>query len=67
MAFDILRYIIAFCLACHAGEPERPLTAVQHLGGYLAEADDRVCSADGYGCQNRSAMYRTCIKPATAA
>ena len=63
----ILRYVTAFCPACHAAEPERPLTAVRRLGGYLAEADDRVCSADGYGCQDRSAMHRTCITPATAA
>ena len=38
----ILRYVTAFCPACHAAEPDRPLTAVQRLSGYLAEADGRV-------------------------
>ncbi len=38
----ILRYVTAFCPACHAAEPARPLTAVERLSGYLAEADGRV-------------------------
>jgi len=38
----ILRYVTAFCPACHAAAPERPLTAVQRLSGYLAEADHRI-------------------------
>jgi 7,8-dihydro-6-hydroxymethylpterin dimethyltransferase len=48
----ILRYVNAFCPACHAEQPERPLSNVQRLGGYLAEAQGQVwlvrgCSRHG--------------------
>ena len=36
------RYVSAFCPACHAEQPERPLADVQRLGGYLAEAGGRM-------------------------
>lgn len=38
----ILRYVTAFCPACHVEAPDRPLQAVERLGGYLSEADGRV-------------------------
>ncbi len=38
----ILRYVDAFCPACHLAHPERPLTDVARLGGWLAERDGRV-------------------------
>ncbi|HEX6293198.1 MAG TPA: radical SAM protein [Herpetosiphonaceae bacterium] len=38
----ILRYVNAFCPACHAEQPDRPLAEVQRLGGYLAEDEGRV-------------------------
>ncbi len=38
----ILRYVGAFCPACHAERPDRPLTEVQRLSGYLSEADGQV-------------------------
>ena len=38
----ILRYVTAFCPACHADDPDRPLAEVGRLGGYLSEADGRV-------------------------
>ena len=48
----ILRYVSAFCPACHFEEPGRPLTAVRRLSGYLAEEGGRVwlvrgCPAHG--------------------
>lgn len=38
----VLRYVNAFCPACHAEDPDRPLAEVARLGGYLAEAEGRV-------------------------
>jgi hypothetical protein len=38
----ILRYVSAFCPACHQERPERPLDDVERLGGYLAEEGGRV-------------------------
>jgi 7,8-dihydro-6-hydroxymethylpterin dimethyltransferase len=38
----ILRYVNAFCPACHAERPDRPLAEVERLSGYLAEADGHV-------------------------
>ncbi|MBV9787714.1 MAG: radical SAM protein, partial [Chloroflexi bacterium] len=38
----ILRYVNAFCPECHTSQPERSLTEVQRLGGYLAEEEGRV-------------------------
>ena len=38
----ILRYVDAFCPACHAADPERPLADVRRLAGRLTEQDGRV-------------------------
>ncbi len=38
----IHRYVTAFCPACHDEAPERPLTAVARLTGWLAERDGQV-------------------------
>src|SRR5215216_1465511 len=38
----ILRYVSAFCPNCHDEQPARPLSQVQRLAGYLAEADGHV-------------------------
>jgi hypothetical protein len=38
----LLRYVSAFCPHCHAEDPERPLTEVRRLAGYLAEEDGSV-------------------------
>ena len=38
----ILRYVNAFCPECHRENPERPLTEVARLSGWLAERDGRV-------------------------
>ena len=38
----ILRYVNAFCPHCHRGAPERPLSQVRRLSGYLAEEGGRV-------------------------
>jgi uncharacterized radical SAM superfamily Fe-S cluster-containing enzyme len=38
----ILRYVNAFCPACHRADPERPLAEVPRLSGWLAERDGRV-------------------------
>ena len=38
----ILRYVNAFCPECHTSQPERSLTEVARLGGYLAEEEGRV-------------------------
>ncbi len=38
----ILRYVIAFCPACHDESPEQPLEDVRRLSGYLAEAEGEV-------------------------
>jgi uncharacterized radical SAM superfamily Fe-S cluster-containing enzyme len=38
----ILRYVNAFCPACHADQPDRPLADVRRLSGWLAERDGRV-------------------------
>ena len=38
----ILRYVNAFCPACHHEHAGRPLDAVPRLSGYLAEAEGRV-------------------------
>lgn len=48
----IHRYVTAFCPACHEEEPERPLTDVVRLAGWLAERDGRIwlergCSTHG--------------------
>ena len=38
----ILRYVNAFCPACHDEFPSRPLEEVPRLSGYLKEADEHV-------------------------
>jgi 7,8-dihydro-6-hydroxymethylpterin dimethyltransferase len=38
----ILRYVNAFCPACHHDDPERPLSEVRRLSGWLAERDGAV-------------------------
>ena len=38
----ILRYVTAFCPACHREGPDRPLADVARLAGYLSEAEGRV-------------------------
>src|SRR3989449_83143 len=38
----ILRYVVAFCAACHRDHPDRPLGLVPRLSGYLAEQDGKV-------------------------
>jgi pyruvate-formate lyase-activating enzyme len=38
----ILRYVSAFCPACHDDDPDRPLAEVRRLSGYLAEVDGEV-------------------------
>ena len=38
----ILRYVGAFCPACHDERPDRPLAEVGRLAGYLSEAEGRV-------------------------
>ena len=38
----ILRYVNAFCPACHHADPLQPLVAVRRLSGWLAERDGRV-------------------------
>ena len=38
----ILRYVNAYCPTCHHDHPEQPLTQVQRLSGYLAEAEGQV-------------------------
>ena len=38
----IHRYVNAFCPLCHEAEPDRPLTEVQRLSGWLVERDDRI-------------------------
>ncbi|GAA2772508.1 radical SAM protein [Mycolicibacterium pallens] len=48
----LLRYVTAFCPACHTEAPERPLTEVARLSGRLVARDDRVwlergCPAHG--------------------
>src|SRR4029079_2862151 len=48
----IHRYVNAFCPVCHEERPDRPLTEVQRLSGWLVERDDRIwlergCSAHG--------------------
>ncbi|MFI5716555.1 radical SAM protein [Nocardia sp. NPDC051750] len=48
----ILRYVNAFCPVCHQENPERPLTEVARLSGWLAERDGQVylergCPAHG--------------------
>jgi len=39
---SIMRYVGAFCPACHAERPDRPLAEVTRLAGYLSEAEGRV-------------------------
>ena len=39
----ILRYVNAFCPACHQADPERPLAEVPRLSGRLAERDGWKC------------------------
>jgi len=38
----IHRYVAAFCPRCHEEEPNRPLSEVPRLAGYLAERDGRI-------------------------
>ncbi len=38
----IHRYVNAFCPHCHGEDPDRPLTEVARLSGYLAEAEGQV-------------------------
>ncbi len=38
----ILRYVTAFCPACHAADPDGPLDDVRRLSGYLSEHDGAV-------------------------
>jgi len=38
----LVRYVTAFCPACHDEVPDRPIADVRRLGGYLAERDGRV-------------------------
>ncbi len=38
----VVRYVTAFCPACHAESPDRPLHQVERLAGYRAVADGRV-------------------------
>jgi uncharacterized radical SAM superfamily Fe-S cluster-containing enzyme len=38
----IHRYVNAFCPHCHAEQPDRPLSAVARLSGWLAVRDERV-------------------------
>ena len=38
----ILRYVVAFCPACHREAPDRPLSDVERLSGYLAEENGKV-------------------------
>ncbi len=38
----IHRYVNAFCPLCHEAEPDRPLTEVQRLSGWLVEREDRI-------------------------
>lgn len=38
----ILRYVNAFCPQCHGEDPERPLTKVTRLSGWLAARDGQV-------------------------
>ena len=52
----ILRYVNAFCPACHTGDDERPLPDVRRLSGWLAERDGRVWLERG--CP-RHGMQRT--------
>ncbi len=48
----IHRYVNAFCPHCHVEQPDRPLTEVARLSGWLVERDDRIwlergCSTHG--------------------
>lgn len=38
----LLRYVVAFCPACHTERPQRPLPEVARLSGRLVERDGRV-------------------------
>jgi uncharacterized radical SAM superfamily Fe-S cluster-containing enzyme len=38
----IHRYVNAFCPHCHLAEPDRPLSSVVRLSGWLAERDGRI-------------------------
>ena len=38
----IHRYVNAFCPVCHEERPDRPLTEVQRLSGWLVEREDRI-------------------------
>ncbi|MGH3724019.1 MAG: radical SAM protein [Mycobacterium sp.] len=51
----ILRYVNAFCPRCHDDNPERPLTEVDRLSGWLVHREDRVwlergCRTHGLVC-----------------
>jgi 7,8-dihydro-6-hydroxymethylpterin dimethyltransferase len=52
----ILRYVGAYCPACHLQHPERPLADVARLSGWLAERDGRVWLERG--CQEHG-LQRT--------
>jgi uncharacterized radical SAM superfamily Fe-S cluster-containing enzyme len=49
----ILRYVTAFCPACHRDDPDRPLAEVPRLAGYLAERDDHVWLVRGCATHGR--------------
>ena len=38
----VVRYVTAFCPACHAQSPSLPLEDVRRLSGYLAERDGQL-------------------------
>lgn len=38
----IHRYVVAFCPRCHDERPDRPLTDVRRLSGWLVERDERI-------------------------
>ena len=38
----IHRYVNAFCPLCHEEHPDRPLTEVQRLSGWLVEREGRI-------------------------
>jgi len=51
----IHRYVSAFCPACHAERPDRPLAEVERLSGYLAEEADQVWLVRGCPIHGRIA------------
>jgi uncharacterized radical SAM superfamily Fe-S cluster-containing enzyme len=54
----VMRYVTAFCPACHAESPARDLAQVERLAGYLAERDGRVWLIRGCPVHGRiTALY----------